>query len=141
MYPKAASTVPSARQIAGGIPVPPVRLLQVMSSDEWEGFTEGGLHFTKGKARTIPSDGIPVPATLASMSLLSLQRLDSKNLGTAISASTTIIRLNLVMCTGKLAKSSIIHFSARPLLTNSAGYPDVTCSLPRVVPVLRSDGG
>ena len=38
--PKSNSAVPTAAQISGGIPIPAVRLLQVMSSDEWEGFTE-----------------------------------------------------------------------------------------------------
>ena len=47
--PKAASAVPSAAQVTGGIPIPPVRLLQVMSPDEWEGFTEEWLSFHKAK--------------------------------------------------------------------------------------------
>ena len=47
--PKAASAVPTAAQVVGGIPVPPVRLLQVMSWDDWEGFTEEWLTFHKGK--------------------------------------------------------------------------------------------
>lgn len=47
--PTATSTVPSAAQISGGIPVPPVRLLQIMSPEEWEGFTEEWLSFHKAK--------------------------------------------------------------------------------------------
>lgn len=47
--PKATSVVPSAAQVSGGIPIPPVRLLQVMSPDEWEGFTEEWLSFHKTK--------------------------------------------------------------------------------------------
>lgn len=38
--PKAANSVPTAAQIARGIPVPPVRLIQIMSPEEWEDFTE-----------------------------------------------------------------------------------------------------
>ena len=38
--PKAATAVPTAAQVTGGIPVPPVRLLQVISPEEWEEFTE-----------------------------------------------------------------------------------------------------
>lgn len=45
--PKATSVVPSAAQVSVGIPIPPVRLLQVMSPDEWEGFTEEWLSFYK----------------------------------------------------------------------------------------------
>ena len=45
--PKSASAVPTASQISGGIPIPAIRLLQVMSSDEWEGFTEEWLSFHK----------------------------------------------------------------------------------------------
>jgi hypothetical protein len=44
---KATSVVPTATQVSAGIPIPPVRLLQVMSSDEWEGFTEEWLSFHK----------------------------------------------------------------------------------------------
>jgi hypothetical protein len=47
--PKAASVVPTAAQLAGGNPIPPVRLLQVMSSNDWEGFIEEWLTFHKGK--------------------------------------------------------------------------------------------
>jgi len=45
--PKSASAAPTAAQVSGGIPIPAVRLLQVMSSDEWEGFTEEWLSFHK----------------------------------------------------------------------------------------------
>lgn len=47
--PKASSVVPTATQVSAGIPIPPVRLLQVMSPDEWEGFTEEWLSFHKAK--------------------------------------------------------------------------------------------
>ena len=47
--PKAACVVPTAQQIAVGIPVPPVRLLQIMSPDDWEQFTEEWLSFHKTK--------------------------------------------------------------------------------------------
>ena len=47
--PKTASVVPTARQVSTGIPIPPVRLLQVLSSDEWEEFTEEWLSFHKAK--------------------------------------------------------------------------------------------
>ena len=45
--PRAASLVPSAAQVAHGIPVPPVKLLQIMSDDDWEGFTEECLSYEK----------------------------------------------------------------------------------------------
>jgi hypothetical protein len=47
--PKATSVVPTAAQISAGIPIPPVRLLQIMSPDEWEGFTEEWLSFHKAR--------------------------------------------------------------------------------------------
>lgn len=47
--PKAASVVPTAMQVSAGIPIPPVRLLQIMSPEEWEGFTEEWLTFHKAK--------------------------------------------------------------------------------------------
>ena len=47
--PMATSAIPTAAQVVGGIPIPPVRLLQVMSWDDWEGFTEEWLTFHKGK--------------------------------------------------------------------------------------------
>ena len=47
--PKAATVVPTAAQVVGGIPIPPVRLLQIMSPDDWEGFTEEWLTFHKNK--------------------------------------------------------------------------------------------
>ena len=49
--PDAASVVPTAAQVAGGIPIPPVRLLQVMSPDDWEGFTEEWLSFHRGQGK------------------------------------------------------------------------------------------
>jgi hypothetical protein len=53
--PKALAIVPAALQIAGGIPVPPVRLLQIMSPGDWEAFTEEWLSFHKitGKYQSI----------------------------------------------------------------------------------------
>lgn len=47
IQPKAASAVPTAAQVSRGVPVPPVRLLQVMSADDWEGFTEEWLSYHK----------------------------------------------------------------------------------------------
>jgi hypothetical protein len=47
--PKATSLVPNAAQVAGGIPIPPVRLLQIMSPEEWEEFTEEWLSFHRTK--------------------------------------------------------------------------------------------
>jgi hypothetical protein len=47
--PKAAATVPTAAQMSGGISIPPVRLLQVMSPEDWEGFTEEWLTYHKKK--------------------------------------------------------------------------------------------
>lgn len=53
--PKALAIVPAAVQIAGGIPVPPVRLLQIMSPGDWEAFTEEWLSFhrTTGEYQSI----------------------------------------------------------------------------------------
>jgi hypothetical protein len=49
LEPKAAATVPTAAQVAGGIPIPPVRLLQVLSPNDWEWFTEEWLTYHKNK--------------------------------------------------------------------------------------------
>lgn len=45
--PTATSLVPTETQILTGIPIPPLRLLQVMSPEEWEEFTEEWLSFDK----------------------------------------------------------------------------------------------
>lgn len=45
--PRSLRTVPTAMQVTSGIPVPPVLLVQVMSSDDWEQFTEEWLSFSK----------------------------------------------------------------------------------------------
>ena len=42
-------TIPTAAQVIAGIPIPPVRLLQVMSPEDWEGFIEEWLTFHKGQ--------------------------------------------------------------------------------------------
>ncbi len=47
--PKAAKEVPTAGQVAHGIPVPPIRLLQIMSPDEWEQFIEEWLSYYKAQ--------------------------------------------------------------------------------------------
>jgi hypothetical protein len=47
--PRAVAAVPTAAQVAGGIPIPPVRLLQVMSPEDWEAFTEEWLTYHKNK--------------------------------------------------------------------------------------------
>jgi hypothetical protein len=47
VLPVAATSVPTAAQISTGIPIPPIRLLQVMSPDDWEQFTEEWLSFHK----------------------------------------------------------------------------------------------
>ena len=47
--PKATAAVPTAAQVATGIPIPPVRLLQVMSPEDWEGFTSEWLSFAKAQ--------------------------------------------------------------------------------------------
>lgn len=53
--PDAAAIVPTAAQVAGGVPVPPVSLLRVMSPDTWEDFTEEWLSFhrTQGTYHSI----------------------------------------------------------------------------------------
>jgi len=45
--PKATSLVPIATQVSAGLPIPPVRLLQVMSAEDWEQFTVEWLSFHK----------------------------------------------------------------------------------------------
>ena len=45
--PRATMAVSTASQVSFGIPVPPVRLLQIMSPEDWEGFTEEWLTFNK----------------------------------------------------------------------------------------------
>lgn len=47
--PQASATVPGAAQVTAGMSFPPVRLLRVMSPEEWEDFTEEWLTFYKGK--------------------------------------------------------------------------------------------
>jgi hypothetical protein len=47
--PEATSIVLTATQVLAGIPIPPVRLLQVMSPEDWEGFTEEWLSFHKAQ--------------------------------------------------------------------------------------------
>lgn len=47
IVPKALAAIPTAAQIYSGIPVPPVRLIQVMSAEDWESFTEEWLSFHK----------------------------------------------------------------------------------------------
>src|SRR5687767_13154125 len=49
IVPKTEAAIPTAAQVQTGIPVPPVKLLQVMSDDDWEGFTEEWLSFHKNK--------------------------------------------------------------------------------------------
>jgi len=43
--PNTAAIVPTAAQVAGGVPMPPVSLLRIMSADTWEDFTEEWLSF------------------------------------------------------------------------------------------------
>lgn len=45
--PEATFSVLTATQVAAGIPIPPVRLLQVMSAEDWEQFIEEWLSFYK----------------------------------------------------------------------------------------------
>ncbi len=47
IVPTGGSTVPTAAQVSGGIPIPPVRLLQVLSPEDWEAFTEEWLTYHK----------------------------------------------------------------------------------------------
>lgn len=47
VQPSAAAAVPTAAQVYGGVPVPPVSLLQIMSADDWEAFTEEWLNYHK----------------------------------------------------------------------------------------------
>lgn len=43
--PQVGAGVPNAAQVIAGIPIPPVRLLQVMSAEDWESFTEEWLTY------------------------------------------------------------------------------------------------
>ena len=47
--PPASRSVPNAAQVSAGIPIPPVRLIQILSADEWEEFTEEWLTFHKSR--------------------------------------------------------------------------------------------
>lgn len=49
IVPVAIEVVPTAAQVSGGIPIPPVRVLQVMSAEDWECFTEEWLTYHKSK--------------------------------------------------------------------------------------------
>jgi hypothetical protein len=40
---QATAVVPRGAQISQGIPIPPLRLLQVMSPQDWGNFTDEGL--------------------------------------------------------------------------------------------------
>lgn len=51
IVPKAETAIPTAAQVGTGIPVPPVKLLQVMSDEDWEGFTEEWLSFHKNQGK------------------------------------------------------------------------------------------
>lgn len=42
-----SACIPTAAQVFSGIPIPPVRLLEVLSPDEWEAFTEEWLTYYK----------------------------------------------------------------------------------------------
>ena len=75
--PKSASAAPTSAQVSGGIPIPAVRLLQVISSDQWEGFTEEWPSFHRangmyqsGKRFSGPGDlGLDVVAFTAKVVL------------------------------------------------------------------------
>lgn len=47
--PKAAAEVPTAAQVSAGVPMPAVRILQIMSSSDWEDFTEEWLDYHKSQ--------------------------------------------------------------------------------------------
>jgi hypothetical protein len=49
--PKAATTIPTAAQVANGIPIPPVSLLTILSPSEWEQFTHEWLWFYKNSGQ------------------------------------------------------------------------------------------
>ena len=46
--PQQSTPIPTATQVVGGIPIPPIRLLQTLSPEEWETFTEEWLTYYKG---------------------------------------------------------------------------------------------
>ena len=47
--PEIGVAVPTAAQMSTGVPVPPISLLQIMSPDDWEAFTEEWLTFHKAQ--------------------------------------------------------------------------------------------
>ena len=49
VVPKASSLVPAEAQIASGIPIPPIKVLRVMSPGDWEDFTEEWLSYHKNE--------------------------------------------------------------------------------------------
>lgn len=53
--PQQSASVPTAAQVSSGIPVPPIRLIEVLSPDDWEAFTEEWLtyHKTNGSYKAI----------------------------------------------------------------------------------------
>ncbi|MBB3066658.1 ABC-three component system protein [Limibacillus halophilus] len=53
--PQQSSNVPTAAQVSSGIPVPPVRLIEVLSPDDWEAFTVEWLthHKSRGLYKAI----------------------------------------------------------------------------------------
>ncbi|MGE6699476.1 ABC-three component system protein, partial [Hyphomonas sp. NPDC076900] len=45
--PKTAKSIPAAAQVTAGIPIPPTRIIEIYSPDEWEEFTEEWLYYHK----------------------------------------------------------------------------------------------
>lgn len=51
IQPELSAVVPTAAQVANGIPIPPIRVLEIMSPDDWELFTEEWLSFHKAAGK------------------------------------------------------------------------------------------
>jgi len=99
------SLVPTASQISAGIPIPPVRLLQVLSAEDWEQFTEECFRFTKRMERINQSNAFLVLATWGWTLPPSRLLRDSQPPGTAANASITTTRSRRATCTEKSARS------------------------------------
>ena len=140
VVPKASSLVPAEAQIASGIPIPPIKVLRVMSPGDWEDFTEEWLSYHKNedtyhsiKRYSGPRDlGLDVVAFTSESGFD--RPWDSYN------ASTMITRCIPETCTERLAKSSIIHFREHLLSTRHAESHDGMFLFLRLALAFRSDG-
>ena len=118
--PKSNSAVPTAAQISGGIPIPAVRLLQVMSSDEWEGFTEEWLSFHKANGTY---QALFRPRRSGAGHCCLHGQGDSRSPGTATSASTYDHALRPGDVYGEIGKIIYHSFLRTPPFNQSCRVP------------------